>query len=67
MRHRRSAQDVEGFWVMAERKGDAEHKLRDYPISLRESARAVFGDSYACAERHTSHAVVRETIRPKRG
>jgi hypothetical protein len=52
---------------MAERKGDAERRLRDYPISLRESARAVFGDGYACAERRGWESAVREAPRHKCG
>lgn len=30
---------------------DAGRQLRDYPISLRQSARAVFGSAYANAEK----------------
>lgn len=36
---------------MNERTREAERKLRDYPISLRQSARAVYGSAYELAEK----------------
>jgi len=49
--------------IMAKRQGDMEHRLRDYPISLRESARAVFGDRYESAERHADAAMAHDHVR----
>ncbi|MFT3967590.1 MAG: hypothetical protein QM690_17080 [Sphingobium sp.] len=36
---------------MDNRTREAERTLRDYPISLRETARAVFGSAYEAAEK----------------
>ncbi|HEX7872372.1 MAG TPA: hypothetical protein VF475_05625 [Sphingobium sp.] len=36
---------------MSDRAREAERTLRDYPISLRQSARAVYGSVYEHAEK----------------
>lgn len=47
----KAEKSAEGFLLMDKATRQADRTLRDYPISLRQSARAVFGDTYARAEK----------------
>ncbi|MET0364738.1 MAG: hypothetical protein ABW169_08790 [Sphingobium sp.] len=42
---------MERIFVMNDRAREDVRKLRDYPISLRQSARAVYGSVYEHAEK----------------